>query len=110
MTSPRRIVCIGDHVAAHGPALAVAPDAGAAAPPREPIALGATKVQRDEAARGLLPLLSDVRRRAEAPVKVGPGTVPDSPFAGTQTTLFAFTRLQALGAGGSARGPRPWSS
>ena len=48
-------------------------------------------MQRDEAARALLPLLGDVRRRAEAPVVVAPGTVPDSPFAGTQTTLFAFT-------------------
>ncbi len=63
----------------------------AAGQTRADIVLGATKVQRDEAARVLLPLLGDVRRRAEAPVVVGPGTVPDSPFAGTQTTLFAFT-------------------
>jgi len=67
------------------------PAAAAAGQSRADIVLGATKVQRDEAARSLLPLLSDVRRRAEAPVNVGPGTVPDSPFAGTQTTLFAFS-------------------
>jgi hypothetical protein len=58
---------------------------------RADVVLGATTVQRNEAAGQLLPLLSSVRRRAQAPVQVGPGTVPDSPFAGTQTTLFAFT-------------------
>lgn len=63
-------------------------------PPREQIALGATTAQRNEAARVLVPLLKDVRRRAQAPVEVRPGTVPDSPFAGTQTTLFAFSISQ----------------
>jgi len=63
-------------------------------PPREQIALGATTAQRNEAARVLVPLLKDVRRRAQAPVEMRPGTVPDSPFAGTQTTLFAFTISQ----------------
>lgn len=58
---------------------------------RPEVVLGATTVQRNEAAGQLLPLLSSVRRRAKAPVQVAPGTVPDSPFAGTQTTLFAFT-------------------
>ena len=50
--------------------------AAAAAQTRADIVLGATKVQRDEAARSLLPLLGDVRRRAEAPVNVGPGRCP----------------------------------
>ena len=60
-------------------------------PAREPIAFGATTAQRNEAARVLVPLLRDVRRRAQRPVEVRPGTVPNSPFAGTQTTLFAFS-------------------
>ncbi|MGD9905286.1 MAG: hypothetical protein AB7U83_17600 [Vicinamibacterales bacterium] len=60
-------------------------------PAREQIALGATTAQRNEAARLLVPLLKDVRRRADDRWQVSPGTVPDSPFAGTQTTLFAVT-------------------
>lgn len=63
-------------------------------PVRDPIALGASTAQRNAAARVLLPLLRDVRTRAQRPVEVKPGTVPDSPFAGTQTTLFAFTVSQ----------------
>jgi hypothetical protein len=88
MTSPRRIVCIAitslwttTMAASQTPATA----------PREPIALGATTAQRNDAARVLVPLLRDVRRRAQRPVEVRPGTVPDSPFTGTQTTLFAFS-------------------
>ncbi len=61
------------------------------ASPRDTIAVGATTVQRNQAARTLIPLLRDVRKRATSSVAVGPGSVPDSPFAGTQTTLFAFT-------------------
>lgn len=59
------------------------------APP--PIVIGATVAQRQEAARALIPLLKDVRTHAQPGATVKPGTVPDSPFAGTQTTLFAFT-------------------
>lgn len=88
MTSPRRIVCI---VTASLWTATMAASQPPATPPREPIALGATTAQRDEAARVLVPLLRDVRRRADRPVEVRPGTVPDSPFAGTQTTLFSFS-------------------
>ena len=88
MTSPRRIVCIV--IASLLTATAAAAQTPAT-PAREPIALGATTAQRNEAARVLVPLLRDVRRRAQSPVEVRPGTVPDSPFAGTQTTLFAFS-------------------
>ncbi len=55
------------------------------------IVIGATVAQRQEAARALVPLLKDVRTHAQPGATVKPGTVPDSPFAGTQTTLFAFT-------------------
>lgn len=56
-----------------------------------PIVMGATVQQRHEAARQLVPLLKDVKGHAATGPTVKPGTVPDSPFAGTQTTLFAFT-------------------
>lgn len=56
-----------------------------------PIVIGATVQQRYEAARQLVPLLQDVKGHAATGTTVKPGTVPDSPFAGTQTTLFAFT-------------------
>ena len=88
MSSPRRIVCIViASLTASGFAAAQAP----VTPAREPIAFGATTAQRNEAARVLVPLLRDVRRRAQRPVEVRPGTVPNSPFTGTQTTLFAFS-------------------
>jgi hypothetical protein len=89
MTSPRRMVCIG--IAS----LLTADVAAAQAPaPREQFAVGATTAQRNEAARSLVPLLRQVRQRAQAGVTVQPGTVPNSPFTGTQTTLFAFTISQ----------------
>ncbi len=56
-----------------------------------PIVLGATAAQRHEAARALVPLLKDVKGHAQPGATVKPGTTPDSPFTGTQTTLFAFT-------------------
>jgi hypothetical protein len=56
-----------------------------------PIVLGATAAQRHEAARALVPLLEHVKAHAQPGATVKPGTVPDSPFAGTQTTLFAFS-------------------
>lgn len=55
------------------------------------IVIGATVAQRQEAARALIPLLRDVKTHAQPGATVKPGTVPDSPFTGTQTTLFAFT-------------------
>lgn len=55
------------------------------------IVIGATVAQRQEAARALVPLLKGVRTHAQPGATLKPGTVPDSPFAGTQTTLFAFT-------------------
>src|SRR5262245_11917299 len=60
-------------------------------PPR-PIELdAATLAVRTEAARTLIPLLEDVREKATARFNVGRGSVPDSPFAGTQTTAIAIT-------------------
>jgi hypothetical protein len=50
-----------------------------------------TVAVRTEAARNLVPLLEGVRRRAQSRVDVKKGSVPDSPFAGTQTTLLAFS-------------------
>jgi hypothetical protein len=83
------MVCIG--IAS----LLTADVAAAQAPaPREQIAVGATTAQRNEAARVLVPLLKQVRQRAQGGVTVQPGTVPNSPFTGTQTTLFAFTISQ----------------
>jgi len=55
------------------------------------IVLGATAAQRHEAARALVPLLKDVKGHAQPGATIKPGTTPDSPFTGTQTTLFAFT-------------------
>ena len=55
------------------------------------IVLGATTAQRHDAARALVPLLKGVKAHAQPGATVKPGTVPDSPFTGTQTTLFAFS-------------------
>jgi hypothetical protein len=60
------------------------------APPPQ-IELGAKTAQREPAARALVPLLKDVRRRAQPGISIQPGGAPNSPFTGTQTTLFAFT-------------------
>ena len=60
-------------------------------PPR-PIELDAvTLAARTEAARLLIPLLKDVKEKAVARYDVGRGSVPDSPFMGTQTTAVAIT-------------------
>lgn len=55
------------------------------------ILVGSTTAERREAARALVPLLKDVKAHAQAGPTMKPGTVPNSPFTGTQTTLFAFT-------------------
>ncbi len=65
--------------------------AAAAQVPPPQIVIGATVAQRQEAARALVPLLKAVREHAQPGATVKPGTVPNSPFTGTQTTLFAFT-------------------
>jgi hypothetical protein len=93
MTRRRRIDELTTRIAtAVAVAALVAAGAWAQEPARPEIALGATTAQRNEAARALIPLLGDVKRRAEPGVKVAPADrVPDSPFAGTQTTLFAFS-------------------
>ena len=71
--------------------LAVVPGAAPAQTPPQ-IVLGATTAQRREAARALVPLLKTVKAHAQPGTTVKPGgSVPDSPFTGTQTTLFAFT-------------------
>jgi hypothetical protein len=60
--------------------------------PPQPIELDATTLAaRTEAARTLIPLLEDVKEKATARYQVGRGSVPDSPFAGTQTTAVAIT-------------------
>lgn len=56
-----------------------------------PIVIGATVPQRREAARALVPLLKAVKAHSQPGVTVKPGTAPDSPFTGTQTTLFSFS-------------------
>ncbi len=67
------------------------PHVAAQQPPR-PIELdAATIASRTEAARSLIPLLEDVKEKAEARYEVGKGSVPDSPFTGTQTTAVAIT-------------------
>jgi hypothetical protein len=50
----------------------------------------ATLAARTEAARSLIPLLKDVKEKAVARYEVGRGSVPDSPFTGTQTTAVAI--------------------
>jgi hypothetical protein len=50
-----------------------------------------TAEQRVAAARALLPMLRHVRRQVSRSVTIERGGSPDSPFTGTQTTLFAFT-------------------
>lgn len=51
----------------------------------------ATLAARTEAARQLIPLLEPVKDKAKARYDVGKGAVPDSPFAGTQTTAVAIS-------------------
>jgi hypothetical protein len=41
------------------------------------------------AARALVPLLKDVRRRVQPEISVEPGALPPSPFTGRSSTLFA---------------------
>lgn len=61
-------------------------------PPATPqIVIGATTAQRQEAARKLVPLLKNVQAHAQPGATVSPGSAPPSPFAGAQSTLFAFT-------------------
>ena len=73
--------------------LVLTSSAGAGAQQPRTIELdAATLAARTEAARSLVPLLQDVKRRAESRVTVQPGgATADSPFAGTNTTLFAMT-------------------
>lgn len=72
-------------------AVAATPSIGRTQTPPPQIVIGATVAQRRDAARALIPLLKDVRTHAQPGATMKPGTVPDSPFAGAQTTLFAFT-------------------
>lgn len=60
-------------------------------PPRTIELDAATMAAHTEAARTLIPLLEDVKEKAVARYQTEKGSVPDSPFAGTQTTLFAVT-------------------
>lgn len=65
--------------------------ASAAAQPPAAVVIGATVPQRQEAARAIVPLLKDVKQHAQPGTTVTPGGAPNSPFTGTQTTLFSFT-------------------
>ncbi len=56
-----------------------------------PIVIGATVAQRQEAARAMVPLLGSVKAHAQPGTSVTSGGAPNSPFTGTQTTLFSFT-------------------
>ena len=57
-----------------------------------PIELDATTLAaRTQAARSLVPLLEDVKKRATAPVNVQQGNPPPSPFTGQQSTLLSFS-------------------
>lgn len=74
--------------------LALTPRAHAQTPPSSPppqIVLGATTAERREAARTLVPLLTDVKAHAAPGVQVTPGGAPPSPLTGRPSTLFAFT-------------------
>lgn len=63
-----------------------------AAQPRRPIELDATTLAaRTEAAKSLVPLLQDVKRRATSNVNVQPGGAAPSPFTGQQSTLLSFS-------------------
>lgn len=65
---------------------------GVAAQQPKPIELDATTLAaRTQAARSLVPLLEDVKKRATATISVQPGGAPPSPFTGQQSTLLAFT-------------------
>ena len=50
-----------------------------------------TTAQREAAAKSLVPLLKTVRRKASGQVTAQQGSVPNSPFTGTQTTVVAVT-------------------
>lgn len=68
------------------------PVAAAQQQPARPIELDtASLAARTEAARSLIPLLEGVKEKAQARYDVGKGSVPDSPFTGTQTTAVAIT-------------------
>ena len=72
-------------------ALGAGPFAQGQQPPR-PIELDAATLEaRTEAARSLIPLLEDVKEKAAARYQVERGSVPDSPFTGTQTTAVAIS-------------------
>jgi hypothetical protein len=73
------------------PALALSAQSqpSSAQPPQ--IVIGATPEQRREAARALVPLLSDVKGHAQPGFEVKPGGAPPSPLTGRPSTLFAFT-------------------
>jgi hypothetical protein len=84
-----RLACLS----AFALALFLSPEAPAqtAQPPRSIELDAATLAAHTEAARSLIPLLEDVKEKATARYQVGKGSVPDSPFAGTQTTAVAIT-------------------
>ncbi len=85
-------------IALFGPLLSAAPVTTVAAQtapspsPSQQINVAAAAVaQREAAAKSLVPLLKTVRRKASGQVTAQQGSVPNSPFTGTQTTVFAVT-------------------
>lgn len=75
-----------------GLGLPAAAGQGRPSQPPQTIELDATTMAaHTEAARNLIPLLEPVKEKATARYQTEKGSVPDSPFTGTQTTLFAVT-------------------
>ena len=81
-------------VAALAAGLALPCAAEQAKPAQQPQVIeldAATLAAHTEAARDLIPLLEPVKEKASSRYEIEKGSVPDSPFTGTQTTLFAVT-------------------
>jgi hypothetical protein len=72
-------------------ALSLAVHAQPSPGPPPQIVIGATVAERREAARALVPLLSDVKEHAQPGLEVKPGGAPNSPLTGRPSTLFSFT-------------------
>jgi hypothetical protein len=79
---PALVMASGLSPAAHA-------QSAAGQPPQ--IVIGATVAERREAARALVPLLSDLKEHARPGLEITPGAAPPSPITGHNSTLFAFT-------------------
>lgn len=59
--------------------------------PQQQVDIEAQTAQRQVAATTVVPLLRDVRKQAQGGVQMRQGDPPNSPFTGTQTTLFSMS-------------------